>query len=81
MSAEEFRRQKTAAGEPVPPEVQEATTTVRGREDLLGYDMSDYGAAVDRMVAMRGLAAPKQQSKWSLRAFDVCVYWRSTVTH
>jgi prevent-host-death family protein len=51
MSAEEFRRLKTAAGEPVPPELQEAGTTLRGREDPLGYDMSDFGAAVDQMVA------------------------------
>ena len=25
--------------------------TLRGREDPLGYDMSDAGAAIDRMVA------------------------------
>jgi prevent-host-death family protein len=51
MSAEEFRRLKTAAGELVPSEVQEAGTTLRAREDLLGYDMSDFGSAVDQMVA------------------------------
>ena len=51
MSAEEFRRLKTAAGELVPPELQEAGTTLRGREDPLGYDMSDFGTAVDQMVA------------------------------
>jgi prevent-host-death family protein len=51
MSVEEYRRLKAAAGEPIPPEVQERGGTVRKRVDPLGYDMSDYGAAIDKMVA------------------------------
>ena len=38
-------------GEPIPAEVLGTGATLRGREDPLGYDMSDAGAAIDRMVA------------------------------
>ncbi|MCA3267823.1 MAG: type II toxin-antitoxin system Phd/YefM family antitoxin [Azospirillum sp.] len=51
MSAEEFERLKAKAGEPVQviaPRVQ--SRTVRAPKDPLGYDISDFGAAVDRMI-------------------------------
>lgn len=51
MSVEEYRRLKTAVGEPIPPEVQERGGTVRGRVDPLGYDMSACGAAIEKMIA------------------------------
>jgi hypothetical protein len=51
MSVEEYRRLKAAVGEPIPPEVRERGGTVRGRIDPLGYDMSDRGAAIDKMIA------------------------------
>jgi prevent-host-death family protein len=52
MSANEFRRLKAAAGEPVPPETVEATgTTLRAQKDPLGYDMSDYGLGIDNMIS------------------------------
>lgn len=51
MSVEEYRRLKTAVGEAVPPELQEQGGTVRRRVDPLGYDTSDYDAAVDKMIA------------------------------
>ncbi len=46
MSAEEFIRLKTAAGEPVPPEVRKSGPTLHRRPvDPLGYDTRDpsYG--------------------------------------
>ncbi len=52
MSTDEFRRLKAAAGEPVPTEAVEAVgKTLRGQKDPLGYDMSDYGAGVDKMIS------------------------------
>ncbi len=32
-------------------QIQERGGTVRGRIDPLGYDMSDFGAAIDWMIA------------------------------
>lgn len=51
LSAEEYARLKRAADEPVPPEVlPRQARTVRGADDPLGYDTSDHGAAVSRML-------------------------------
>ncbi|MBV8474147.1 MAG: type II toxin-antitoxin system prevent-host-death family antitoxin [Hyphomicrobiales bacterium] len=51
LSAEEFRRLKEKAGEDVPAEVlQTSSRTLRAPNDPLGYNMSDYETAVDRMI-------------------------------
>jgi prevent-host-death family protein len=51
MSVEEFRRLKTRVGEELPPEVSPLQATiVRAPDDPLGYDMSDYHVAVDKMI-------------------------------
>jgi hypothetical protein len=45
-------RLKVASGEPVPPELGalRSAVTLRGRNDPLGYDTSDWDAAVNRML-------------------------------
>lgn len=52
MSVEEYRRLKTAAGEPLPAELSTRwnSVTLDGRVDPLGYDVSDLDTAVDRMI-------------------------------
>ena len=55
MSVEEYRRLKAIAGEPVPDEAMppprtRKAVTVRGIDDPLGYDVSDFDAAVRQML-------------------------------
>lgn len=52
MSVEEFQRLKSAAGEPVPPEVRRRhPVTQRGLPpDPLGYDTSDFRACALEMA-------------------------------
>jgi PHD/YefM family antitoxin component YafN of YafNO toxin-antitoxin module len=52
MSVEEFQRLKTAAGEPVPPEVRRrrAVTQQGLPPDPLGYDTSDFWACAREMA-------------------------------
>lgn len=51
MSAEEYRRLKTAAGEPVPAAAMPRRPLVlRGGSDPLGYDTSDFRATARQMA-------------------------------
>jgi prevent-host-death family protein len=50
MSAAEFERLKRKAGEPVRLVQAPRARTVRAPDDPLGYDMTDFGRALDRMI-------------------------------
>jgi prevent-host-death family protein len=74
MSTEEFCRLKEKAGEDVPEEAaQRQAATLRVPDDALGYDMTDYEAAVGRMIddvrSGRTVAAVAKELENVRRAF------------
>ena len=50
LSIEEYRRLKLAAGEALPESAEARPAVVRHRDDPLGYDVRDLGAAARKMA-------------------------------